>query len=150
MVDEAFNAAVIDLAVGCHSHKSRTTTRSRTTCSNKRDLRRPHRKNLTKSEKMTFQIFKNNLSEINKKKLFFFKKKQHILTRKSNPSKKFVVQIPKRPRETHVVNRSSSRASGKQAKDLSRTPQVFHWQCRYFCRAICSCRTGPVGLAQFP
>ena len=30
-----------DLAVGCHSHKNRTTTRSRTTCPNKGDLGRP-------------------------------------------------------------------------------------------------------------
>ena len=43
IVNEAFNEAAIDLAVGCHSHKNRTTTRSRTTCSNKGDLGYPNR-----------------------------------------------------------------------------------------------------------
>ena len=57
----------------------------------------------------------------------------------------FVVPIPKRPRQMHVVNRGSSRASGKQAKDPSRTPQVSLWRCRWSSRAICSYRTCPVG-----
>ena len=57
----------------------------------------------------------------------------------------FVLPIPKRPRQMHVVNRGSSRASGKQARDPSRTPQVSLWRCRWSSRAFRSYGTGPVG-----